>query len=247
MLHYLFLAALGLIFGSFITMLSYRMVNGGGYGGHSKCIKCRHSLSTLDLIPLLSYVFLAGRCRYCKARISPRYPLTELLTACAFAGLGGYWHDKFMLILLAAMTVALITMIVIDFEHMIIPDEIQLVLAIIGIIYAYYNNNPLILVILKPVGLLTIALALKYAFLFFMKKDGLGLGDVKFFAVAGLYLNITALSAFFLLSGLIGLVIAIIWRFLKKGELFPFGPALAFTLYLCVVFPSTENLTNILN
>lgn len=223
------------------------MIKGGSYFSRSKCIKCKHSLGVLDLVPLFSYIALVGKCRYCKAGISPRYPLTELLTAIAFTGLGGYWQDKFMLVLLAVMTMALVTMIVIDFEHMIIPDEIQFVLAIVGIIYAYYVGTPLFMVILLPLGTLIIALVLKYGFLLFTKRDGLGLGDVKFFAISGLYINLISLSAFFFLSGLIGLFIAAIWRFLKRGENFPFGPALACTLYLCVVFPETGKITNFLN
>ena len=79
-----------------------------------------------------------------------------------------------------------------------------------------------------------------------MKKDGLGMGDVKFFAVAGLYLTPESASAFFLLSGLIGILTAIVWRLLKKGEVFPFGPSLAIALYIIIVFPKAVNIANFL-
>jgi Flp pilus assembly protein protease CpaA len=144
------------------------------------------------------------------------------------------------------MSLALIIMIVTDFEAYIIPDETQIALALIGVFYAYYLEYTLVQVLLMPVFCILIAMALKYGFILFMKKDGLGMGDVKFFGVAGLYLTPESISGFFLISGLCGIVTSMVWKMMKRGELFPFGPALALALYVIVVFPDTANIANFL-
>lgn len=244
---YIALLLLGLIFGSFITMLSYRMVHGGSYKGRSKCTMCKKNLKAQDLIPLFSFLWQLGKCRYCKKKISLRYPMVEALSALAFIGLAGYWHDKLLLFVFILMTIGLIVMVVIDFEHMIIPDEIQVFLAAVGLVYAFLTGTPLMQVVLTSLLCLIISLAIKYGFIFFTKKDGLGWGDVKFFAVAGIYLPIELLSAFFLISGLVGVIVAISWRLMNKGKKFPFGPALAFSLYICLIFPEAREINQFFN
>lgn len=243
----IFFFLLGLIFGSFATMASYRLIHGGSFFTRSKCPKCKHQLGVKDLFPLFSYLVQGGKCRYCQKKISRRYPLTEFVTGTAFFLIATQYGDiPVFAALLCAITLAFIIMIVTDFEEYIIPDEIQISLAILGVLFSYYKGYSLMQIILMPILLLSMALLLKYGFKFLMKKDGLGMGDVKFFAVAGLYLTPESASAFFLLSGLIGILTAIVWRLLKKGEVFPFGPSLAIALYIIIVFPKAVNIANFL-
>lgn len=242
------LFVLGLCFGSFATMASYRLVVRKSLLNRSFCPKCKHKLGVLDLFPVLSYIFQRGKCRYCKAHISMRYPLIELSTALLFVLVGyEYSYDLITIVLLCSFVVCMVIMTVTDLEHYIIPDEIQFAFAIIGIFYAYYYEYTLAQVLLMPLFMLIVALGLKHGCLLFLKKDGLGYGDVKFFAVAGLYLNVEMVSSFLLLSGLMGLVLALVWRVLGRGELFPFGPALALSLFLCQMYPELNVIARILN
>lgn len=235
---------LGLTFGSFATMASHRLINGGGLFTRSACVKCKHKLKAMNLIPVVSYCLQAGKCEYCNHHISIRYPAIEIITALAFSSIGWFYHDYFQIALLCLIITTLMIIIVTDFESYIIPDEMQLSLALLGIVYAYYNHYPLLQVLILPIMTLGIGLLVRYTYKVIMHKEGLGLGDVKFFGCAGLYLPPAALSAFFFLSGIIGIVIALFWRLLGKGKKFPFGPALAIALYLCIMFPVLYNIVN---
>lgn len=238
---------IGLIFGSFATMASWRLLHGGSFLTRSKCPKCKHKLGVKDLFPLFSFIIQNGKCRYCKNKISLRYPATELATGIAFFVIATRFADiPIFCMLLCAMALCLIIMIVTDFEEYIIPDEIQVALTVIGIFYTFYIDYTLMQVIIMPMVCGGIALLLKYGFKFFMKKDGLGMGDVKFFAVAGIYLPPEAVAGFFLVSGLCGILVSLAWKVLKKGDLFPFGPALAIALYIMAVFPDSADIANFL-
>lgn len=235
---------LGLIVGSFATMASHRLIVGENLFGRSKCIKCKHKLGVKDLFPILSYLALRGKCRYCRAHISIRYPLIEVCSAITFLVISLVAHQDLVLLgLLYLIATQLIIMIITDFEEYIIPDEIQVSLAFTGVVYAYYIEYHLIQVMLLPLLMLIVALALYYGSKFFLGKDGLGFGDVKFFMVSGLYLTPETVAGFFLISGLIGVVSALFWRLLGKGKLFPFGPALAIALLICILFPKAANFT----
>jgi prepilin signal peptidase PulO-like enzyme (type II secretory pathway) len=230
---------LGIVFGSFISMISYRMVKGTSLFGRSRCPKCHHKLNALDLIPLLSYVFQGGKCRYCKKGVSFRYPTTEFATGLLFAIIANEFQGNYPeLVLLCLISIGLMIMIVVDFEHYIIPDEVQIYLAICGVIYAILHHNPIFYTLFISLLSFCLAWSVKVVFKRVTKKDGLGFGDVKFFAVAGLYLSIEGLSAFLFIAGILGLVIASFWRLSNRGVRFPFGPALAISLYICIVFPS---------
>lgn len=235
---------LGFVFGSFAGAVSHRLITGESLFTRSKCTKCNHKLNVFDLVPVFSYLFRGGKCRYCAQHISLRYPLIELLTALAFFIIGynveGYVNQTLLCLTAAALAVMIIT----DFEYYIIPDVIQFIAAILGIFYAFFNNYGLIELLFTSLLCYSIGVILQKGFKLFMKKDGLGMGDVKFFAVAGIFLKIEMLAGFFLISGIIGIFTALIWRLLSKGEEFPFGPALAVSLYLCLVFPKIVDIAN---
>ena len=83
---YFLVFVLGLTFGSFLTSYTYRWPRNLSFGGRSYCNNCRKKISWYDNIPFVSYLFLGGRCRFCKGKISIRYFLVELITAATFAG-----------------------------------------------------------------------------------------------------------------------------------------------------------------
>src|SRR3989344_1085737 len=142
---------LGLTVGSFVNVLIYRLPRPTLFqrtvlfsdlrtvlGGRSKCPKCRHTLSWLDLFPVVSFLCLKGKCRYCGKKISLRYPLVEFLTGISFFLLfflnnPSGAKDWLILSIWAGAIALLIALLFIDLEHFIIPDKILIVLAIIAL------------------------------------------------------------------------------------------------------------------
>lgn len=238
----------GLLFGSFSTALVYRIPRDIPWifdkdkkACRSACPKCGTTLHILDLVPVFSWLFMRGRCRSCKEKISPIYPLIELTTLCGFIAvfiLAGFTFEAIPLYLLVPFLVALIY---IDLEHFILPNELVAIVAALGGInlITVYGRHNIHANTLSAEEMIVIEYILGGAILYgalswflgfaigkFLKKEAMGFGDVKFFAAAGLWLGLSKLHSFMILSGIFGVAFAIVWRFCGKGEVFPFGPAL---------------------
>ena len=248
---------MGLSLGSFATLLAHRLPFGGrvflgardkgeGIFARSACPKCRHALGFLDLVPFFSWLFLRGRCRHCKAAVSFCYPAIELATA--MIGLLIYFRfgltAEFFIMLATAPL--LVSMVDIDFRHKIIPDAINLSLAVVGLLSLMVRwgvlgeDFPDVL----GDGFLGACLygffayGLRFIFMKTSKREALGLGDVKFFAVAGLWLGarLDIFALFLLLSGFLGVVLALFWRKVTGDREFPFGPALAGAFFISTLY-----------
>jgi leader peptidase (prepilin peptidase)/N-methyltransferase len=178
-----------------------------------------------------------GRCRYCRERISVRYPITELMLGLSFVGIAYVSGININSLFFALLATELAILIVTDLEHYIIPDSIQVAIFITGIAYQIYNQAEAEGVIISMTLGLALGLALHYGYLYLRKKDALGWGDVKFLCVAGCWLPVIDFVPFLFLAGLIGTFTGIVWRINGRGILFPFGPALAFSLLINVLFP----------
>jgi len=175
-------------------------------------------------------------------KISARYPLIELSTALIFTLLYLRYGISLEFLLLVLMAVMLMIMIVVDLEHFIIPDSVHVILLPLGIYYRYITGS-LSLETLISFGLMTsLALFLHYGYSYLRGRVMLGFGDVKFFAVSGIWLELGIIPVFLFLAGVFGVILGIFWRFLKKGEIFPFGPALAISLFICVIYPQIFNI-----
>lgn len=230
----------GLCLGSFVTLVSYRLPRGGKMGmTRSQCPRCQTTLGVPDLVPVLSWAASRGRCRHCKAAISWRYPAIELATAGALLavyfthGLSGPG------LLLMGLSLCLLVMIVVDFEHYIIPDETQWAMALLGIIYQWkYGLHPADMLLGGLIGG-GLGWVLQSGYRRLRGREGLGTGDVKFLVVAGLWLGALPLVPFLFFAGVLGVLTSSLWRALGQGELFPFGPALAVSLWLLVLWPVT--------
>jgi len=191
---------MGLIFGSFLTMVLARINTGRSWGGRSQCMTCRHTLAWYDLIPLMSFVFLGGKCRYCRARVGLWYVLLELLTlvwvVLVWVVVG--WGTSFMILSLTGGALLLLSFY--DARHMIIPDQILLVLTILTLVGILLTGGSM------PIyGSLTgiaswsnrfIALVgIPFPFLVMWlvtKGRTMGFGDIKLMAWMGLSLGIVA-------------------------------------------------------
>lgn len=238
-----FFIALGLVFGSFVTCVSHRLPLGEDIiRKPSYCPSCDTPLTFRDLWPLLSWAFARARCRHCKAGVSVRYPLTELATALLFLLVYCQFGLTLLSAVLCLMAVALMVMIVVDIEHFIIPDSVQLALAVLAILYHTLLGSPGDELVTATALMAGLGLFLHYGYSAIRGRVMLGYGDVKFFTIAGLWLGLWPLVPFIFLSGILGVVLGLIWRGLGKGEVFPFGPALALSLYICIVYQDKVNM-----
>lgn len=234
-LFYVWAALLGLIFGSFASLAAHRLPLGLPIAaGHSRCPHCEHRLHMADLVPVISYVWNRGKCRYCAADIAWRYPLIEIVTALLFVLALAVAGPGMMALALGLLAAGLIIMTVIDLEYQIIPDQISLTLAGLGIAYHLMAGGGVDRWLSAGAGGLAgflIAWALRAVFQRLKGREALGFGDVKFFAVAGLWTGIAGLADFMMLSGLAGILFAAGWRLRGGDVVFPFGPALAIGLF----------------
>ncbi len=233
----------GLFCGSFASLAAYRLARDQPViGAGSRCASCQAPLGMRDVFPLLSWLGSHGRCAHCGAPADTRYPLVECIVAGLFMAVYLAPGATLPGLLLGVLAVGLVMLSAVDLEIGIIPDVILAGLAPLGVIHGYaVGLQGLDDVLLSLIGggfAGGVALAVHYGFKRLRGRDGLGLGDVKFFAVAGLWLGPFGLPAFMIVSGLLGIAFALLWRHLGGGREFPFGPALAAGLFLCLLFPA---------
>ena len=232
-------AIVGLIVGSFLTLATYRLPKDRSVvATRSACPKCRRKLTIIDLIPLGSWLLFGGKCRRCEKPIGIRYPLIELACAIGAVVVVKFYGLTLVALALAGLWWSIVALIVTDLEHYIILDEVQIATAIFGLIYALALDISLLNVALAALAGLALGMALKYGFLWLAKKDGLGMGDVKFLGVSGIWLSqAESFIPFLFFAGVLGVALGLLWRALGHGERFPFGPALASALLVCVIWP----------
>ncbi|MGV3655109.1 MAG: prepilin peptidase [Noviherbaspirillum sp.] len=197
----------------------------------SACPHCGHRISALENIPVISYLALGGKCRNCKAPISPRYPLVELLTA----GLSAFlvWHFGSGLAGMAALVFAwmLIAMTFIDTDTQLLPDDLTLPLLWIGLLVNLNGTFvPLRDAVIGAVAGYLALWAVYWAYKLATGKEGMGYGDFKLLAALGAWMGWMMLPLIILLSSVVGAVIGIAMIvFSKRGRdhAIPFGPYLA--------------------
>jgi len=218
---------LGLIIGSFLNVVIYRLPEGKSIVyPPSHCPDCGHKLSPLELIPVLSYIFLRGKCKSCRTDISIRYPIIELLTGIIFIINYIYISDLISLTAGLIFSSLLVVLTMIDFDHQILPDKLTLGGLIVGFIFSFFRSD--ITVIYSLIGVL-VAGGLLFL-IAYLSKGGMGGGDIKMMAMVGSFTGpIIAVSSIFL-----GAVIALIAHLpgLVSGKTgmktkLPFGPFLA--------------------
>jgi leader peptidase (prepilin peptidase)/N-methyltransferase len=197
----------------------------------SACPHCNHAISALENIPVISYLFLRGKCAGCAASISPRYPMVEALSGLLSAYAA--WHFGFGLAGIAAITLvwALIALTFIDFDTQLLPDSITLPLLWLGLLLnlgGTFTSLPNALI--GAVAGYLILWSVYWAFKLTTGKEGMGYGDFKLLAALGAWLGWTMLPLIILLSSLVGAVVGVaLIIFAKHGRNIPipFGPYLA--------------------
>ncbi len=197
----------------------------------SRCPYCKNPIKFYDNIPLVSYLLLRGRCRYCKKSISIQYPLIEGITALGSLALFMKFGPSLSYLFYFSFVAALIVISVIDLYHQIIPDVISL--PGIGVGLLAFLVTPEIDFLDSLIGVLLgggslFAVATVYQWLF--KREGMGGGDVKLLAMIGAFLGWKAVILTILLGSLIGSIIGISIMVLKGKDFkyaIPFGPFLS--------------------
>lgn len=233
---YAIAAALGLVFGSFVTALSYRLPRGESIAnGRSRCPSCGRTLTIRDLVPLISWIFHRGACRQCGARVSWRYPAIELTTAALFVLAAVFVRDAVQLGVLLLMTPVFVALAIIDLEYERLPNSLIVALALAATAWRWTEDGNVLL------GLGVAALALGFGILidaaYRARKDqnGLGLGDAKLLAVGGLALPLEPFLLFLSMAGLLGVVFGFVWQRATRKHGFPFGPAILSSFWICLV------------
>jgi leader peptidase (prepilin peptidase)/N-methyltransferase len=246
-----FVAFVGLCLGSFATALIYRIPRGipwvydpqtaGDKACRSRCTSCGTKLGFLDLVPLFSWLLSGGKCRHCKARISKFYPMIELSTMFLVVLLFGGWSYAPAAFPLYMAIPFLVAALVIDWDHMILPDSINFSLAVLSIFHVFLLSwqGGWDMSIALTHTLAAVLLVGVFGFVAFVigrikGRNALGRGDLKFLAPAGLILGLAPLPSYMAVSGVLGLVIAVARRGGFRSGAFPFGPALIISLYLHV-------------
>ena len=259
---YIILFVIGSSIGSFLNVIRFRYPKAISIvKPRSFCPSCENQIPFYLNVPILSWVFLRGKCFYCESKIPFSYPFVECLTGSLFV-LNSFFSGSIAyeynlnLIGLNIFTVILLIASLIDFDNMIIPNELVLVGSILGIIInlvalKYFSIESIFYILYKFI-LISFLGAVLLEFLNFLisliiKKEAFGFGDIKYLFMIGCWLGLKGMICTFLMSMYIGGIVTIILILFKKvqssGKI-PFGPYLSISAYITVLFGS-ENLISL--
>lgn len=266
----LFAGILGLLVGSFLNVVIYRLpvmmkrgwkkecqeflelpITGQGAATFnlalpgSHCPECKAEIKTYQNIPVLSYLFLRGKCANCQTGISLRYPcveaLTGILSVVVAYQLGGQIETLFALLL----TWVLIALSGIDYDHQLLPDNITLPMLWLGLFLSLFNvfTDPVSSIIGAIAGYMTLWIVY-HAFKLATGKEGMGYGDFKLLSLFGAWLGWQYLPLIVLLSSLVGAVIGTLLIIIVKRDRsipIPFGPYLAIAGWIALLWGDEIN------
>lgn len=227
------------MFGSFLNVCIYRIPRGLSIvSPPSSCTSCKNRIKWYDNIPLLSYILLKGKCRFCGSKISIRYPLVELLAAIMavliYLKFGLTAKLGFFLI----YSYCLLVLSFIDLDFFIIPDYINIFLLVFGIFFSIFQGHIVSSIIGGAFGFVlfwTIAVA----FSKILKQEALGFGDVKLLGVIGIWIGIVGVVYTIFFASFLGSVVGIGLIIVSKKNLktkIPFGPFLALSAFSYIFF-----------
>ena len=209
----------------------------------SACPHCGHTITALENIPLLSWLWLKGRCRDCQAPISARYPLVELLTALLSVAVAMVITPGWGTLAALLLTWVLVALTFIDLDKMLLPDQLTLPLLWGGLLFNLAGGfAPLADAVIGAMAGYLVLWSLYWAFKLLTGKEGMGYGDFKLLAALGAWLGWQALPIILLLSSLVGAVIGISLIALQKhhqGKPIPFGPYLAIAGWIALLWGDT--------
>ena len=264
----IFIVILSLIIGSFLNVVIYRlpkMMHNNWYlecrefladevkdippikitelslsKPNSTCPKCQHKIRFYENIPVISWLFLKGKCSQCKNSISIRYPLVEATTALLSLVIANQYGVSVETLLLLILTWGLICLTLIDFDHMLLPDQIVMPLLWLGLLVNITGTFvPLSdAVIGAAVGYMSL-FSVFWLFKLLTGKEGMGYGDFKLFALFGAWLGWQLLPILILMASVVGAIVGISLMLFKnhtREQAIPFGPYLAIAGWITLLW-----------
>lgn len=265
---YLTVALISLAIGSFLNVVIYRfpkMLEQGWYtecreflddevknipaknfthltlsSPSSSCPNCGHKIKFYENIPLISWLVLRGKCSSCKTAISARYPSVELATALLSITVAFHFGVTVETFWVLILTWSLITLTLIDFDHMILPDQIVLPMMWLGLLINLNDtfttsHNALIGAAVGYMSLFSVF----WLFKIITGKEGMGHGDFKLFALFGAWFGWQLLPLMILMASLVGAIVGIalmLFKNHKREQAIPFGPYLAVAGWVCLLW-----------
>ena len=265
-LYFLLLGLFSLLIGSFLNVLIHRLpimlerswrqeyqdyfssndnstVSAERYNlflPRSACPHCGHQITAAENIPLLSWLFLKGRCSSCHQPISARYPLVELLCALASIAVALYYPPSWALAGALLLTWVLLALTFIDLDKLLLPDQLTLPLLWIGLLLNLSQQFvPLADAVIGAIAGYMVLWSLYWAFKLLTGKEGMGYGDFKLLAALGAWLGWQSLPLILILSSCVGAVLGITLIVMKQQQQskpMPFGPYLAIAGWIALLW-----------
>jgi leader peptidase (prepilin peptidase)/N-methyltransferase len=224
-------AFLGLAIGSFLNVVIHRLPRQQSLvSPGSRCPSCGYALGAADNVPVLSYVFLGGRCRKCRTRISVRYPIVELITASLFVAFYFAFGWTPLLAVRLLFVAAMIALFAIDLEHHLLPDAITLPGIVVGLVASAFLPPGLISALIGTLVGGGVLWAVGEAYYRYSGQEGMGGGDVKMLAMIGAFLGWQQVIVTLVFSSIAGSVIGLLVIAIKRGGMkhaLPYGTFLA--------------------
>lgn len=223
---------LGATIGSFLNVCIYRIPREKSIVfPSSACTACGKKLTPIELIPLLSFILQKGRCKGCSVKVSGRYFLVELLVGLMFLAFYSRYSLSFEFFLFSVLSCILTVASFIDLEFMIIPNRLIIVGTAIVLPFVFFGAHiemlDAFLGMILGGGFLAVV---SLASLLILKKEGMGGGDIKMMAMAGLYLGLELTIVSFVVSIYLAAILIVVLfalKKLKRGDYIPFGPFLS--------------------
>ena len=243
----IFVIILGGLWGSFANVCIYRLPKGKGVvSGRSFCPNCKKLITWKDNIPIISFLFLNGKCRNCKKKIPSQYLLIELITIVHFLVIYYLFGITITTLLFLILGLSFIIIFFIDLKHYIIPNILTFPLMIIGFIKSFDPNlNPIfpnfINSLIGGIFGYFVIWSIIYFYKQVRKKEGMGLGDAKLLSVIGFWFGWISIPFVIFLSSIIALLFVIpslIKKSKKLSSQIPFGPYIIIGTLIYLIFES---------
>ena len=243
----IFVIILGGLWGSFANVCIYRLpINKGVVSGRSFCPNCKKIITWKDNIPVISFLFLNGKCRNCKKNISPQYLITELITIIYFLFVYYLFGISITTLLFFVLGLSFVIIFFIDLKHYIIPNVLTFSLMIIGFLKSFDPNlNPIFPNFINSLIGGIFGYLIIWSIIYFYKqirnKEGMGLGDAKLLSAIGFWFGWISIPFVIFLSSIIALLFVIpslIKKSKKLSSQIPFGPYIIIGTLIYLIFES---------
>ncbi|MDA7603803.1 prepilin peptidase [Candidatus Pelagibacter sp.] len=244
-MDFIIIIVMGGLWGSFSNVCIYRLpLDKGVVSGRSYCPRCKKQISWYDNIPIFSYLFIQGKCRKCKNKISVQYLVVELLNILSFATVYFFYGISITTVLLMILALVFVIIFFIDLKHYIIPDSLTFPLMVLGFLKSFDPNlNEIFPNYINSLIGGVFGYGIIWLIIFFYKvlrnKEGMGLGDAKLLAAIGFWFGWIAIPFVIFSSSVIALFTvlpSLINKSKKLSSIIPFGPFIIIGCILYIIF-----------